>query len=136
MINNCAMPYVVSRHITEQKQAPSGQCELRAHLNVAHRQKHEIADIGVEGKGKDEDDAERRVECSRFNDHDGGGLVGTDVFCPEGISHFFSEAKETAGDEESVEDGQSNLEAEICSLGVNVIKDGTTRFGEDKNGHC
>jgi hypothetical protein len=102
---------------------------------VADRQKYEVRDVGVEDKRKDEEDAESRVGCGGFDDHDGSRLVRTDVPPPEGISHFHSGGKETAGNEESVEDGQSDLEAEICELGVGVIKDGTVRFGEDNNGH-
>lgn len=89
----------------------------------------------MEGKRKDEEDAKSRVDCGGFDDHDGGSLVCTDVSPLEGISHFHSGGKEAAGNEESVGDGQSDLEAEICELGVGVIKDGTASLGEDKNGH-
>ena len=102
---------------------------------MADRQKHEVGDVGVEGERHDEDDAESRVDCGGFDDHHGGSLVRTDVSPPEGISHFHSEGKETAGNEERVDEGQSDLETEIYEFRVGVIKDGTASFGEDKDGH-
>ena len=102
---------------------------------MADRQKHEITDIRVEGEREDEDDAHYRVECGRFDDHDCGDLVSTHVFSLEDISHLLLEGKQTARDEEGVNDGQSDLDAKIYELGVDVIKDGTARFGKDKNRH-
>ena len=102
---------------------------------MADRQKHEVDDIRVEGEREDEDDAHYRVECGGFDDHGRGDLVGTHVFSPEGISHLLSEGKQTARDEEGVNDGQSDLEAEVRELEVDVVKDGTARFGKDDDRH-
>ena len=105
------------------------------HLDMAHREEHEVGDVRVERKRKDEEDTKRRVERGRFNHHARCDLVWADVFPPEDIPHPFSEYEETAGDEERIDNGQTNLEAEIGQLGVDVVKDGTGRFSEDKDGH-
>ena len=83
-------------------------------------------------KGNDEDDADWSVECGGFDDHGGRGPVQRDIFRPD---CFLSEGKEAAGDEERVDEGQSDLEAEIGEFDVDIVKDGTTSLGEDKNGH-
>jgi hypothetical protein len=110
----------------------TGPYATRTHLDVADRQKDEICHVRVHRKGNDEDDADRSVECGGFDDHGGRGPVRGDIFRPE---RFLSEGKETAGDEERVDKGQSDLEAEICKLGVDVVKDGTASLDEDNNGH-
>ena len=99
---------------------------------MADGQKDEIRHVRVHRKGNDEDDADWSVECGGFDDQGGRGPVRGDVFRPE---RFPSEGEETTGDEERVDEGQSDLEAEIGELGVDVVKDGTASLGEDENGH-
>ena len=106
-----------------------------AHLNMADRENDEVRDVGVERKGDDEDDAKGRVECRGFDDHSGSDLVMMDVLFADDFSHFCSDRIEAAGDEEGVDDGQSDFDAEICELGIDVVKDGTARFGEDEDRH-
>lgn len=60
-------------------------------------------------------------------------LVGTDVFAPSCISRFLS-VEETAADEENVDNGQSDLEAEICEFRVDVVKESTAKFEVNKAG--
>lgn len=113
---------------------PAGPYTTRTHLNMADRQKHEIRHVRVQRKGNDKDDADRRVECGRFDDHGGRGPVRRDFFFAQPAG-FRSEGEEAGDDEERVDEHESDLEAEIGELGVDVVKDGTDSFGEDKNGH-
>ena len=46
------------------------------------------------------------------------------MFPPKGLPHLHAERKETAGDEEGVEDSESDLKAEVGKLRVDVVKDG------------
>ena len=108
---------------------------LSAHLDVADRQKYKVVDIGPESKGNDKEDAKHGVGCCRFNDHHGSRFVRTEVFPPEGIPRARSDDKETTGDEEGVNDRQSDFEAEIDELGVDIVKGSTARFDENKNRH-
>jgi len=113
----------------------SPSSSIMGYLNVADQQRDEVGDIGVDSKRNNKDNGEHRVECGKFDGHHGGGLICTDMLSSEGILHIHSEEKEMASNEESVEEGWFDLEAEIYKLEVAIIKDCTADFGKDKNGH-